>query len=158
MAATNAKVELRSKKVSAVSTSSVWQYFGFRQDETDEPSMTWRHASFAWGKSVLLGEIAKLARKYLCVCCGTTVQALPLSDFSVSLVTLLQPSGRYWNHTRLICRFSWLKTCEFFILKTFDFFWQVTMYSFVCNYNFVSFSLNVRFFCSIFCSDLCSPL
>ena len=37
MAATNANVELRSKKVSATaaSPSSVWKYFGFRQDETD---------------------------------------------------------------------------------------------------------------------------
>ena len=35
MAATNANVELRSKKVSAASPSSVWHYFGFGQDETD---------------------------------------------------------------------------------------------------------------------------
>ena len=39
MAATNVNIaELRSKKVSAVSASPAWEYFGFKQDENVPPT------------------------------------------------------------------------------------------------------------------------
>ncbi len=40
MAAINANISLRSKKVSGATTSPVWQYFGFKENENDNEMPT----------------------------------------------------------------------------------------------------------------------
>jgi hypothetical protein len=54
MAAINANISLRSKKVSGATTSPVWQYFGFKENENDNEMPT---CKICLKKSVLLEEI-----------------------------------------------------------------------------------------------------